>query len=646
MGNELLNTSRISKLERQMKSLLNCFCNNCDDPIPPVVINQNNKVVNIQLVSDTSGTPINQLVGLINNTNDFIAAEDENVVFNLIDDEGFEYQFLFNAGKGHFGIGFTLVNPSDFTPLLNLNLITATTDNIMGTNGAGIISENVRVISAYDGHLQFIDSPEGISGVLGHTVLSLSDEFLNTIVLVADFPNYLNDNNVVLAVPGAFTAGRIPFTTNPYELQDSSRLLWNNANSEMEINGNTFFLKFKENISNRFITIGNPGLGSGSLVFKNQQGKTLLYLQNPTSTPSQGQFGVGPITNIPTETQFYVFGGHNGANIDMRGSITRDEANTDWEGNDWDISPNSIGISYFGSAYALGGTIMGYPKIKTGVIRWGEADNALIVSNKFAGLVPIRFGINNIEIANVNDKGLSYQSDFALLNSANPRWLTDKEYVDNVVGALGFIPITGTTVGNPVSGNIELEGGGSGIRLIQTQGTVTKAISFNTGDELLIEMLDSGSGLNTTITLSPTQTAVDSNDPASRGISSVTDFTPNITALDFTQKVYVDATIQATVDAAIDNQVSSAGTLPLTTNGLISYFTFTGTTTTWTAPAIAGNTKKRMVIINQGSGNITLNSNAGGNDLWESGVLSNSVTIVPGQTASIYNNGINWSILN
>ncbi len=115
---------------------------------------------------------------------------------------------------------------------------------------------------------------------------------------------------------------------------------------------------------------------------------------------------------------------------------------------------------------------------------------------------------------------------------------------------------------------------------------------------------------------------------------------------DLIPRKYVDDAIENTLLEIIENTVSAAATLDISITSVLGYFTFTGTTTIWTAPAIAGNEKKRIVIINQGTGDITLNSNLGANDFWESGVLMNAITIVPGSSVSIYNNGINWSILN
>jgi len=524
----------IKTIKQQIACLIahDCECQNSNPPTP--TIDQNNKVVNVVLSSDSEGTSIEQLVLVINDTEGFTVDEDENYIFTLTLEDESTHQFLFNLAKGDWGSGGTLVTTNDFTQVIQpISIITTgTTDDPTADNGVDIVTANLKTLAVFNQHLEFTDSLVEPNT----STLSIKQTLLDNLIKVDTLPDYLNDNNVVLAQPAVLTPGRIPYTTNDYTIQNSARLLWNNTNSNMEINGNLPLIKLKENLNNNFVTIGNASFGSGSLLFKNQLNKILLNIYNPSLAIDNPRLAIGNVSVIPTESQLYVYGGTNGANIDMRGSVTVDEANTDWEGNNWEISPNSIGISYFGSEGTSAGTVLGYTKNKLGVLRWGDTNNAIIVSNSNTGVVPIRFGINDTEIANLNDKGLEYQSDFSTDNVANPRWLTDK--------------------------------------------------------------------------------------------------------------AYVDTTIQDTIDETIYNQVSSAGTLALTTDGSINYFTFTGTTTTWTTPPIASNTKKRVVIINQGSGNITLDSNLGANDLWESGVLVNSVTLIPGQTVSIYNNGINWTILN
>jgi len=87
--------------------------------------------------------------------------------------------------------------------------------------------------------------------------------------------------------------------------------------------------------------------------------------------------------------------------------------------------------------------------------------------------------------------------------------------------------------------------------------------------------------------------------------------------------------------------VSSAGTL--TISNLYSDWVFSGTTTTWTLPAVSGNTNVKIYIKNRGSGNITLNSNAGGNDIYNTSAV-NTFSITPGQAFILVNDGTYWLV--
>ena len=88
-------------------------------------------------------------------------------------------------------------------------------------------------------------------------------------------------------------------------------------------------------------------------------------------------------------------------------------------------------------------------------------------------------------------------------------------------------------------------------------------------------------------------------------------------------------------------QTSSAGTLPITNAANI--WTFTGTTTTWTLPAVVSNEGLEIVLINQGSGNITLNS-ASANEIYDSGVISSTMPILPTENYTLVNNGTHWIV--
>lgn len=88
----------------------------------------------------------------------------------------------------------------------------------------------------------------------------------------------------------------------------------------------------------------------------------------------------------------------------------------------------------------------------------------------------------------------------------------------------------------------------------------------------------------------------------------------------------ISATIQYREIVDIE---TNASTYTLDKSGT---YTFYGTSSTFTLPTVTGNSGKEYTIINMGSGNITLNSNSGGNDIWENGSSSSTHSIMTGGT--------------
>lgn len=106
---------------------------------------------------------------------------------------------------------------------------------------------------------------------------------------------------------------------------------------------------------------------------------------------------------------------------------------------------------------------------------------------------------------------------------------------------------------------------------------------------------------------------------------------------DNSTKIATTAFVQSTVGT---NTLTSAATLTLTGTG---WYTFNGTNTTWTLPAIAGNTNVTYYIKNRGTGNIVINSNAGGNDIYLTSA-TNTLTVVAGDAVILHNDSGAWSV--
>lgn len=104
-------------------------------------------------------------------------------------------------------------------------------------------------------------------------------------------------------------------------------------------------------------------------------------------------------------------------------------------------------------------------------------------------------------------------------------------------GGGDFIPLTGTEVGNPVSGNIEF--GSEENFLIATDGANASTVKITKYGGVGLE--SSIGGILSSFNLVDDKAAVYSNNSVlSKGLSGSQDFTPNITDLDYVQKKYVD----------------------------------------------------------------------------------------------------------
>jgi len=160
----------------------------------------------------------------------------------------------------------------------------------------------------------------------------------------------------------------------------------------------------------------------------------------------------------------------------------------------------------------------------------------------------------NIKISEPSSRGIVGEQDF----TAN---ITDFDYTQEIY----VIPRGGTKVGKPITGDLEIS---DNINIKGSVGGSIRNFRYNDEGNTIIENIEDGSpDIFTQITIartsnsvfvsdaggatfSATQTAydftIDSSNPLSKGITSPTDFTDNITDLDYTQKIYVDGSVQRT----------------------------------------------------------------------------------------------------
>ena len=157
-------------------------------------------------------------------------------------------------------------------------------------------------------------------------------------------------------------------------------------------------------------------------------------------------------------------------------------------------------------------------------------------------------------------------SDFQILN---------REAVDSVNGQtgvvvldaedVGAIPITGTTVGNPITGDLEFQ---NGLRIKSNFEDIANCgVLFEDGRAVLYSN-EIGTFLDCFITLSFEGVTISNNNPDSKGLIGIQDFTSNITDLDYTQKKYVDT--KAPLTPRVQSVTSSATVTPTSTNDIVT----------------------------------------------------------------------------
>ena len=156
-------------------------------------------------------------------------------------------------------------------------------------------------------------------------------------------------------------------------------------------------IKLVETTNNNSVSLRSNSVGSSSFGFYGKTGKKLFSFV-PGIT-GEAKMVIGDV-DFPNDSQLLVYGGGGGANIDARGSNSADESNLDLENSDWLTNPKSIGLSTFGDNFNLGGDILGYERKKSSVLRFSN-DKSFITS-----LAPIKLGINNLEIGNINSTGI------------------------------------------------------------------------------------------------------------------------------------------------------------------------------------------------------------------------------------------------
>jgi len=153
---------------------------------------------------------------------------------------------------------------------------------------------------------------------------------------------------------------------------------------------------------------------------------------------------------------------------------------------------------------------------------------------------------------------------------------------DTLVSSGGaFIPLSGTVEGSPVTGDIEV-GGGSKFIYAGNVSTDFTGILINDADYITSIASRVGSDA-ADFAVDQVNATFSSLNASSRGIIGSQDFTPNITDLDYTQKIYVDTHIAFTTVPSSSTDTGVIGQMAVDAH----YLYVCVATDTWTRIALS-----------------------------------------------------------
>ncbi len=97
----------------------------------------------------------------------------------------------------------------------------------------------------------------------------------------------------------------------------------------------------------------------------------------PLMIQTDGNMAIGSSSIPNNNSRLFVYGGGNGANVDVRGDPgVSDQAVIELEGSDYDTTPNSVRLQYYGPNGL--GTTAGFNNQRLGMLAFQGADNSII----------------------------------------------------------------------------------------------------------------------------------------------------------------------------------------------------------------------------------------------------------------------------
>jgi hypothetical protein len=164
---------------------------------------------------------------------------------------------------------------------------------------------------------------------------------------------------------------------------------------------------------------------------------------------------------------------------------------------------------------------------------------------------------NNTSVVLDPNSSLVYENDYS--SRYTERSLVDRGYVDNATSTLNYLPLSGTEVGKPLTGNValsyanfisgsgdyqsRLEFVGDSSELFSSTPMFTNSVRVSS-DAVVLRSDDlTGAGNSSEVYVRTGLIRIRTNGTGARGLTGDDDYTANITALDYVQKKYVDDAI-------------------------------------------------------------------------------------------------------
>lgn len=228
-----------------------------------------------------------------------------------------------------------------------------------------------------------------ILGAIGGAVLV-------AVVLVAPFAEA-----ATFSATAPFTVGASTATKPAFSIIDSGfvGIGTDKPVSILHVESSMPAITMRKPVTGQFWQLRNGGSATGATnfdVYNLNTKKTAL------SVSTEGNVTVG--SNLyNSNSRLYVWGGPQGANIDVRGDqavVGGDQATIELEGWDYDTTPNSVLLQYYGPK-GMGKT-MGYANNRLGHLSFQDGNTALIHTTNN---VPLIIGTNEIERMRIGADG-------------------------------------------------------------------------------------------------------------------------------------------------------------------------------------------------------------------------------------------------